>query len=119
MPIEVGETIQLNNVFFEQGKPILKSQSFPELDRLFQIMQENPSVQIELGGHTDNVGNKEALMKLSQDRVIAVKAYLEKRGIKDNRIEGKGYGPTQPIAANNTEADRQKNRRVEVKIIKK
>jgi outer membrane protein OmpA-like peptidoglycan-associated protein len=119
VPIEVGETIQLNNVFFEQGRPVLKSQSFPELDRLFLIMQENPTVQIELAGHTDNVGNKEALMKLSQDRVAAVKAYLEKRGIKKERIVGKGYGPTKPIAPNSTEADRQKNRRVEVKITKK
>jgi len=119
VPIEVGETIQLNNVFFEQGKPVLKSQSFPELDRLYQIMIENPSVQIELAGHTDNVGNKAALMKLSQDRVMAVKVYLEKRGINKDRMEGNGYGATQPIAPNDSEANRQKNRRVEVKITKK
>jgi outer membrane protein OmpA-like peptidoglycan-associated protein len=119
VPIEVGETMQLNNVFFEQGKPILKSQSFPELDRLVQIMEENPSIKIELAGHTDNVGNKEALMKLSQDRVLAVKAYLEKKGIKKDRVDGKGYGATQPIAPNTTEADRQRNRRVEFKITKK
>jgi len=119
VPIEVGETMQLNNVFFEQGKPILKSQSFPELDRLVQIMEENPSIKIELGGHTDNVGNKEALMKLSQDRVLAVKTYLEKNGIKKDRVDGKGYGSTQPIAPNTTEADRQRNRRVEFKITKK
>ena len=119
VPIEVGETMQLNNVFFEQGKPILKSQSFPELDRLVQIMEENPFIKIELGGHTDNVGNKEALMKLSQDRVLAVKTYLEKNGIKKDRVDGKGYGSTQPIAPNSSEADRQRNRRVEFKITKK
>ena len=119
VPIEVGETMQLNNVFFEQGKPILKSQSFPELDRLVQIMQENASIKIELGGHTDNVGNKDALMKLSQDRVLAVKAYLEKKGINKDRVAGKGYGSTQPIAPNTNEADRQRNRRVEFKITKK
>ncbi len=118
-PIEVGETIQLNNVFFEQGRPMLKSQSFPELDRLVEIMQENPSIKIELAGHTDNVGNKDALMKLSQDRVIAVKAYLEKKGIKKDRIDGKGYGPTQPILPNNSEVNRQRNRRVEVRITRK
>jgi outer membrane protein OmpA-like peptidoglycan-associated protein len=119
VPIEVGETMQLNNVFFEQGKPILKSQSFPELDRLVQIMVENPSIKIELAGHTDNVGNKDALMKLSQDRVLAVKAYLEKKGIKKDRVDGKGYGSTQPIAPNTNESDRQRNRRVEFKITKK
>ncbi len=119
VPIEVGETMQLNNVFFEQGKPILKSQSFPELDRLVEIMVENPSIKIELGGHTDNVGNKDALLKLSQDRVLAVKAYLEKKGIKKDRVEGKGYGYTQSIAPNTNEADRQRNRRVEFKITKK
>lgn len=119
VPIEVGETMQLNNVFFEQGKPILKSESFPELDRLVQIMEENPSIKIELGGHTDNVGNKDALMKLSQDRVLAVKSYLEKKGIRKDRVDGKGYGPTQPIAPNTNDADRQRNRRVEFKITKK
>lgn len=119
VPIEVGGTIQLNNVFFEQGKPMLKSQSFPELDRLVQIMEENPSIKIELAGHTDNVGNQAALMKLSQDRVLSVKAYLEKKGIRKDRIDGKGYGSTQPIAPNTNEADRQRNRRVEFKITKK
>ena len=119
VPLEVGETMQLNNVFFEQGRPILKSQSFPELDRLVQIMAENPTVKIEVSGHTDNVGNKDALMKLSQDRVLAVKAYLEKKGIKKDRVDGKGYGATQPIAPNSTEENRQRNRRVEFKITKK
>ncbi len=119
VPIEVGETIQLNNVFFEQGRPVLKSQSFPELDRLVEIMQENPSIEIELAGHTDNVGNKDALMKLSQDRVQAVKTYLEKKGIRKDRIDGTGYGATQPLAPNNTEANRQRNRRVEVRITTK
>ncbi|MEY4929410.1 MAG: putative outer membrane protein, partial [Bacteroidota bacterium] len=119
VPIEVGETMQLNNVFFEKGRPTLMPQSFPELDRLVQIMEENPSIKIELGGHTDNVGNKDALMKLSQDRVLSVKAYLEKKGIKKDRIDGKGYGSTQPIAPNTNEADRQRNRRVEFRITKK
>ena len=119
VPIEVGETIQLNNVFFEQGRPILKPESFPELNRLVQIMQENPSIKIELEGHTDNVGNSDALMKLSQDRVLAVKAYLLKQGIKKDRVDGKGYGSTKPIAPNTTEVDRQRNRRVEFKITKK
>lgn len=118
VPIEVGGTILLNNVFFVQGRAILKPESFPELDRLVTIMNENPSIKIELGGHTDNVGNKAALVKLSEDRVVAVKAYLESKGIKKDRISGKGYGDTQPIAPNDTNENRQRNRRVEFKITK-
>ncbi len=119
LPLEIGESTQLNNVFFEQGRPILKPESFPELNRLVQIMKENPSVRIKLSGHTDNVGNLNALMKLSRDRVTAVKTYLEQRGIKKDRVAGAGYGPTRPIAPNDSEANRQRNRRVDVTIITK
>lgn len=119
MPIEEGESILLNNVFFEQGKPILKPQSFPELDRLAQILEENPAIKIELQGHTDNVGNKLALQELSEDRVMAVRAYLVNKGIKKDRITGKGFGPNKPIAPNDTEENRQRNRRVEFQITKK
>lgn len=119
VPIEVGESILLNNIFFEQGKPILKPQSYPELDRLVQIMMDNPTIKIELSGYTDNVGNKEALMTLSENRVQAVKTYLEKKGIKKDRISGRGYGSAQPIAPNDTNENRQRNRRVEFKITKK
>jgi outer membrane protein OmpA-like peptidoglycan-associated protein len=119
MPIMVGESIMLNNVFFEQGRPSLKSQSFPELDRLVEIMQDNPTVKIELGGHTDNVGNKDALKTLSENRVKAVKEYLVAKGINKDRITGKGYGGTVPVVPNTSEANRQRNRRVEFKIVKK
>jgi len=119
MPIEEGESILLNNVFFEQGKPILKPQSFPELDRLAQILEENPSIKIELQGHTDNVGNKVALQELSENRVMAVRTYLVNKGVKKDRITGKGFGPNKPIAPNDTEENRQRNRRVEFQITKK
>jgi outer membrane protein OmpA-like peptidoglycan-associated protein len=82
-------------------------------------MQDNPSIKIELAGHTDNVGKEEALMKLSQERVLAVETYLEKNGIRKDRVTGKGYGGTQPIAPNTSEANRQRNRRVEFRITKK
>jgi outer membrane protein OmpA-like peptidoglycan-associated protein len=119
IPIEAGESIALNNVFFEQSRAILKSQSFPELDRLVEIMNENSSIQIELSGYTDNIGNKNALIKLSEDRVGAVKTYLVEKGIKKDRISGKGYGGLKPIAPNDTNENRQRNRRVEVMITKK
>jgi outer membrane protein OmpA-like peptidoglycan-associated protein len=119
VPIEIGEAIQLNNVFFEQGRPILKSESFPELDRLVQILKDNPGIEIELGGHTDNVGNPSSLQVLSQDRVTTVKNYLVKNGIETSRITGKGYGPSIPLVKNDTEEHRRMNRRVEFKITKK
>jgi len=119
MPILIGESIMLNNVFFEQGRPILKPQSFPELDRLVEIMKDNPTVKIELGGHTDNVGNKDALKALSESRVKAVNEYLISKGINKDRITGKGYGGTVPVVPNTNEANRQRNRRVEFKIVKK
>lgn len=118
VPIEVGGTILLNNVFFVQGKALLKPESYPELDRLVQIMMENPAIRIELEGHTDNVGNKAALLKLSEERVQAVKIYLEGKGIKKDRITGKGYGGSRPLAPNDTNENRQRNRRVEFKITK-
>jgi outer membrane protein OmpA-like peptidoglycan-associated protein len=118
LPIEEGESIALNNVFFVQSRPTLKPESFPELDRLLAMMNDDPSIKIELSGHTDNTGNKDALMKLSEERVQAVKAYLEEKGIKKGRISGRGYGSTRPIAPNDTNENRQRNRRVEVKITK-
>lgn len=119
VPIEVGETILLNNVFFEQGRPILKQESYPELDRLVEILKENPTMIIDLAGHTDNRGTATALMVLSQNRVGAVKNYMVSKGIPGGRITGKGYGGTKPIAPNDTEENRKLNRRVEFKIKKK
>ncbi|MEY4931644.1 MAG: putative outer membrane protein [Bacteroidota bacterium] len=119
IPIEENESIELSNVFFQQGKAILKSESFPELDRLVEIMQDNPTMKIELGGHTDNSGNLEALMKLSIDRVQEVKTYMVKKGIRKDRIMGKGFGPTRPLVANDTNENKERNRRVEFKILKR
>jgi outer membrane protein OmpA-like peptidoglycan-associated protein len=119
VPIEVGQSISLNNVFFQQGKPVLKSESFPELDRLWQILTDNPKMEIELGGHTDNVGSRTLLVKLSLDRVETVKKYLTDKGISAKRISGHGYGPDLPREKNDTEEHKIKNRRVEFKITKK
>jgi outer membrane protein OmpA-like peptidoglycan-associated protein len=119
VPIEVGEAIQLNNVFFEQGRPILKSESYPELDRLVVILKDNPTMEIELSGHTDNVGNPNSLVVLSQARVGAVKDYLVKNGIASSRITGKGYGAAKPMVKNDSEEHRRMNRRVEFKVTKK
>lgn len=119
LPIIVGQTIQLNNVFFEQAKPVLRPESYPELDRLVEIMKENPTMEIELGGYTDNIGKEVSLIVLSQDRVGTVKKYMMAQGIANRRIAGKGYGPANPVVKNDTEEHRKMNRRVEFKITKK
>jgi outer membrane protein OmpA-like peptidoglycan-associated protein len=119
VPIEVGAKISLNNVFFEQSKPVLLNSSYPELDRLVQIMNENPGMEIELRGHTDNVGDPAKNMKLSEDRVKVVKDYLASKGISEKRITGKGFGGTQPVNTNDNEESRKQNRRVEFVVTKK
>ena len=119
VPIEIGEVVRLNNIFFETGKSELKSESFPELDRVVKYMLDNPSMEIEMSGHTDNVGADAANMALSNDRAIAVKTYILSKGITENRIAAKGYGETKPVATNDTDEGRQLNRRVEFTVLKK
>lgn len=119
VPIEIGESIQLQNVFFVQSKSQLKPESFLELDRLIQILKDNPTIEIELSGHTDNHGDPAANLKLSEMRVNAVRDYIVSKDVNRKRIAGKGYGGTRPLVTNDTEAHRQLNRRVEFKITKK
>ncbi|MGZ4091021.1 MAG: OmpA family protein, partial [Bacteroidia bacterium] len=118
VPLEVGSTIRLNNIFFDVAKATLRPESFPELDRLAGLMTDNGKMQIELSGHTDNVGSDEANMKLSSDRAKTVTDYLVGLGIAAERIQAKGYGETKPLGTNDTEEGRQLNRRVEFTILK-
>ncbi len=117
-PVEIGTTVNLNDVLFEQGKTNLLTQSYPELNLVASFLKTNPKVRIELAGHTDNRGIPAQNVKLSQARVDKVKAYLVSLGIDSKRISGKGYGGSKPIASNETEETRLFNRRVEF-IIKK
>lgn len=119
VPIEIGESIQLKNVFFVQSKAALLPESYPELDRLVRIMKENKTMEIQLEGHTDGRGDPEANLSLSEERVEAVKQYLIAKGISERRIVGKGFGGAKPMVPNDTEDNRQLNRRVEFKIMKK
>lgn len=118
VPLEVGSTIRLNNIFFDVAKASLRPESYPELDRLAGLMTQNSKMQIELGGHTDNVGSDEANLKLSGDRAKVVADYLVSLGIKNERITFRGYGETKPLATNDTEEGKQLNRRVEFTIMK-
>jgi OmpA-OmpF porin, OOP family len=117
-PIEVGTTVNLKDVLFEQGKTNLLAPSYPELDLVVSFLKTNPKVKIELAGHTDNRGIPTQNVKLSQARVDKVKSYLVSKGIEGKRISGKGYGGSKPIASNDAEETRQLNRRVEFTIKK-
>ncbi|WP_338874347.1 OmpA family protein [Spirosoma sp. SC4-14] len=117
--IEPGAVIPLNNIFFDTGKSELRPESGPELDRLVVNLNENPKMVIEIQGHTDNTGSKEINAKLSQDRADAVREYFISKGIEPDRIGSKGFGEAKPVATNDTDEGRQKNRRVEFVIVKK
>lgn len=115
-PIESGSTISLRNIFFETGKAELLPESHYELERLTELLENNPTLNVELGGHTDNVGSDEANKKLSAERAKAVYDYLSTNGIPTARLSYRGYGETRPVASNDTPEGRAANRRVEMTI---
>jgi outer membrane protein OmpA-like peptidoglycan-associated protein len=117
IPVRADERIVMKNIFFETGSADLKSESRAELEKLLGFLNQNPSLKIEISGHTDNVGSKEANLKLSEGRAKAVVDYLLKVGIDGNRLASKGYGDSRPIDDNNTPEGRANNRRTEFKII--
>lgn len=104
-------------VFFEIGSSLLERESSIDLDRTVDFLLANPTLRIEIGGHTDNVGGVDAKLSLSLERAEAVKAYLVGNEIGPERIVVKGYGATAPIADNTTEEGRALNRRVEMRIV--
>lgn len=107
-----------DNLEFETGKSIIRQESFNSLDELVELMKAKPAYRIYIAGHTDNVGNKKANQKLSEDRANAVKKYLVDKGIDTQRVKTEGFGDSRPVASNATADGRQKNRRVEFKVIK-
>ncbi len=117
-PIIAGEKVVLNNVFFEVDKFDLKEESKIELNKLVAFLKNNATLTIELGGHTDNTGLKLKNMELSNNRAKSVYQFLITNGIAASRLSYKGYGDTQPVADNKTEAGRKLNRRTEFKVIK-
>ncbi len=117
VPIKKNQTVILKTIFFKQASAKLLPESYEELNRLAKFLKENPEVKIEISGHTNNLGDRVKLMQLSKDRAEAVKQYLVNKGINENRITTKGYGPDRPIASNDTPEGRKKNQRVEFKII--
>lgn len=108
--------VQLQDITFETGKADLKPESNEELDRLVSLLEGNQTIKVEISAHTDDVGNDDSNLKLSEKRAKTVVDYLTKKGIKGDRMTAKGYGETQPLATNDTDENKAKNRRVQFKI---
>jgi outer membrane protein OmpA-like peptidoglycan-associated protein len=115
--IEVGKKIVLNNIFYDFDKATLRSESKTELQRLIALLNEYPTMKIELGAHTDSRGTNEYNQVLSANRAKSVVDYLIQGGITPGRLVSKGYGEEQPLATNDTDEGRQLNRRTEFKIL--
>lgn len=116
--LQEGDNLVLNNIQFEVNSPVLRPEGKTELEKLVALMKQNPSVEILLSGHTSSEGAASLNRELSLKRVRSCKDYLVSKGIDDGRITIKGFGPDMPVAPNDTEANRAKNRRVEMKITK-
>ncbi len=117
--IEIGSIIVLKNIFFDFDKATIRPESANELERLIKLLNDNPTIKIELGSHTDSKGSDEYNMKLSDSRSNSVVSYLIGKGISASRLVAKGYGETKPIDTNDTDEGRQNNRRTEFKILEK
>jgi len=118
-PIEIGSSVVLNNVFFDTDSYELKLESQAELLTIVDYMKLNPTLGFEIGGHTDNTGVKQNNVTLSNNRAQAVHSFLIEHGIAAARLTFKGYADTKPIAPNDSEENKAKNRRTELKITKK
>lgn len=118
-PIEVNAAVVLKNIFFDFKKYELKSASQVELNKIVQLLQDNPTVKIQIEGYTDTIGSAAENKKLSENRARSVVAYLRTKGIAAMRMQAKGFGALHPIADNKTEEGRAMNRRTELKIVGK
>jgi outer membrane protein OmpA-like peptidoglycan-associated protein len=117
-PIEADASIVLKNIFFDVNKYDLKPSSQIGLEEVIRLLKENPTLTIQINGHTDNVGSAADNLVLSENRAKAVVNYLKSHGIDGKRLLYKGFGDTQPVSTNDTEEGRAKNRRTELKVLK-
>jgi OmpA-OmpF porin, OOP family len=117
--LENEESLVLNNIYFELDEHKIRKESLLTLDILLDFMKRNPTVRIEVAGHTDNSGDDTYNLNLSQRRAESIKKHLVDKGIEESRIEAKGYGESQPLIPNLTKENQRLNRRIEVKIIPK
>jgi len=115
--IKTSSKIVLRNIFFDSGKATIRLESTVELLKLVELLKNNPTLRIEIAGHTDNIGDETLNQKLSEERAKNVLTFLTTYGISASRLTAKGYGSIQPVTTNATEEGRQKNRRTEIKIL--
>jgi hypothetical protein len=115
---EIGANAILRNIFFDFNKDELRPESEIELNKLYVILSQNPNMEIEIGGHTDNKGNANTNQKLSENRARKVAEFLISKGINAGHLHPKGYGSSKPIGTNDTEEGRQENRRIDYTILK-
>ncbi len=118
VPIEIGQVVRLNNVFFDFDKWNLRPESYIELNSVVGLLKDNPSIEIEMSAHTDSYGTDEYNFTLSDNRARSCMEYIISQGIDASRITSHGYGESKPVATNETTEGRQLNRRVEFKILK-
>ena len=116
-PNAKGQIMRLETLIFPQGESTITASSYEELDKLVQMLRENPTMVIQLEGHTDFRGDDKLNMKLSKDRVEATQEYLVSKGISKNRIKTKAFGGSQPLSRTNDAEAARLNRRVEVRIL--
>ena len=119
LKVDEVELITLENLIFPSGRATISAESYQELDELAGWMNENPSIIIQLEGHTDFRGNATANMNLSEARVLSVKEYLVSKKVKKTRILTKAFGGTQPLSREDTQEAKTRNRRVEVRVIRR
>lgn len=113
----VGKVMRLDALIFQQRSAIISPESYPELNSVADMLHTNPKMVIQLEGHTDTRGDAKLNLKLSEQRVDAVRDYLIRRGVKKDRVKLKAFGGSQPLSKENTEEAHKLNRRVEVRII--
>jgi outer membrane protein OmpA-like peptidoglycan-associated protein len=117
-PLEAGASIVLKNIFFDTKQSTLKPASLIELDKVVQLMEDNPNLKIQINGYTDNIGKNQDNITLSNDRASSVIRYLlSSQKISKDRLQSKGFGAADPIADNATDEGRAKNRRTELSVI--
>jgi OmpA-OmpF porin, OOP family len=113
----VGKVMRLDALIFQVGNALISSESYPELDQVAKMLNDNPRMVIQLEGHTDVKGDPKKNLELSKERVEAVRTYLLGKGVAKTKVKTKAYGGTMPLSRDNSEEAHKLNRRVEVRIL--
>ena len=116
-PLSNGSQVELRNVFFPTGSAALQPTSLAELDQIMQLLEENRNLRLEVSGHTDDAGSSEVNQLLSEARANAVRDHLLGKGIDADRLTAVGLGDTRPVVPNDSDENRARNRRTEIKVL--